>query len=620
MNSSALIGAEECDAHKSNGSRFNALKHGLTAKTAVLPGEDPEVLQAKIDMYQADLATRNGVEDDLAEKAALASWQMERAVGIQTAQVKCEILTKPAKDSLREDLEADGLGNRLLHDRQGPIEIYPARDFDNDRPRTSWDDDPSDPDHPAMLVRRLTASISGCRWLLTRWAELRHILKLGLGLQSHDKLKMLRLMGRQPINAVSTPEVARVFLACHVLEPQYSYAFQELRCEIRENQFKIHKTRLERWTRTDIVPPNRVAARGVLLGVIDEHTERLRVIEAELQDRANKVDQERKAAPKLEDSKANERFYRRLGSCNRLIHANLNAIHKLRRNEADGWGRTRQMRQQRAGYGKTSTPVDDRLVVDERGTVRPAYGYDGNLEEGLARFEAEFGKNNPGSGDEARIEIEEPQERAVPDFARWTSLAEASGVGVEAGLTNDGAQAGQEANGEDGFEGSGDGSERGDGVTQVLTEDGCQSNVQNEIGQLSVVGCPLGEEGCGGAGLAGGQSVGGEKEGEGDQRIRSKGGLCASRSGERLRGSAGASGSFQQDAGALPKKRRVTERYWKRDRKQLRKELAKAVLTRRQAEACEDADAESFAQMLDQLEVEFPESVKILREFDRRAP
>ena len=43
-----------------------------------------------------------------------------RADGIQTAQVKCEILTKPAKDSLREDLEADGLGNRLLHDRQSP--------------------------------------------------------------------------------------------------------------------------------------------------------------------------------------------------------------------------------------------------------------------------------------------------------------------------------------------------------------------------------------------------------------------------------------------------------------------------------------------------------------------
>ena len=487
MNSNALIDAEECEAHKSNGSRFNALKHGLTAKTAVLPGEDPEVLQAKIDMYQADLATRNGVEDDLAEKAALASWQMDRAIGIQTAQVKCQILTKPAKDSLREDIEADGLGNRLLHDRRGPIESYPGRDFERDWPRTSWDPHPAQPDHPRILVRRLTASISGCRWLLERWAELRHILKLGLSLQSHDKLKMLRLMGFQPIQAVSKPEVARVFLACHVLEPQFSYAFQELRCEIHEFQFKMHKTRLERWTKTEIVPPNRVAARSVLLGIIDEHTERLRVIEAELQDRANKVDEVRKAAPVLEDSKANEQFYRQLGSCNRLIHSNLNAIHKLRRNEADGWGRTRQMRRQRAGSGKTSTPVDDRLVVDERGTVRPAYGYDGNLEEGLARFEAEFGKDNPGSGNEARteIEIEEPQVRAVPDFAQW-SLTQLAEVGEEAGLTDDGARAEQGAGGEGGFEDSGDGVERGDGVTQVLTETDCQSKVQNEIGPLSV--------------------------------------------------------------------------------------------------------------------------------------
>ena len=115
-------------------------------------------------------------------------------------------------------------------------------------------------------------------------------------------------MGRQPINAVSTPEVARVFLACHVLEPQYSYAFQELRCEIPENQFKMSQDAAGAVDQERRSYPHRVAARSVLLGIIDEHTERLRVIEADHQDRANEVNQERKAAPSSRTSKANERF------------------------------------------------------------------------------------------------------------------------------------------------------------------------------------------------------------------------------------------------------------------------------------------------------------------------
>ena len=70
---------------KLNRSRFNALKHGLTARTAVLPGEDPELFQAVVDVYKARLKTQNEVEDDLAENAALAKWQMTRATAAQRA-------------------------------------------------------------------------------------------------------------------------------------------------------------------------------------------------------------------------------------------------------------------------------------------------------------------------------------------------------------------------------------------------------------------------------------------------------------------------------------------------------------------------------------------------------
>ena len=204
MEANAVSNADVQEEKKPNGSRFNALKHGLTAKTAVLPGEDPEMFQTRIDVYKGGIETRNGIEEDLAKNAALASWQVDRAASLRVAQEKSATAksTKSDADQLREDVEAATLGNRLFHDRHGPIELYASEEYDLKRPRTSWDENPDDPDHPAILVRRLKASVAGCRWLLKSWSDLRDILTLGLGLQSHEKLKMVRLMGRQPMNAV----------------------------------------------------------------------------------------------------------------------------------------------------------------------------------------------------------------------------------------------------------------------------------------------------------------------------------------------------------------------------------------------------------------------------------
>ena len=43
--SAAVVGMNDVQAPTGSRSRFNAVKHGLTAKTAVLPGEDPAELQ-----------------------------------------------------------------------------------------------------------------------------------------------------------------------------------------------------------------------------------------------------------------------------------------------------------------------------------------------------------------------------------------------------------------------------------------------------------------------------------------------------------------------------------------------------------------------------------------------
>ncbi len=243
-----------------------------------------------------------------------------------------------------------------------------------------------------------------------------------------------------------------------------------------------------------------MAARVVLLGIIDDAIAGLKGLEAELQAKDAEAQREREACPSDEDQKAGQQVERHQGSCNRLIFGNLNAIHKLRRNEADGWGKARQQREQKSQGKKRSTPVDHRSVVDERGVVRPAYGYDGDLEEGLARFEAEFGRTGMNKPWE---EFEATHLRAVPDYARFVANRgrEEGGLGGEVTVTDVGGEVGQGARAENGFLGGEVANEEVESVTQVLMETVRESNLQNEIcdGQPSDFRVPISDFGLGGA-------------------------------------------------------------------------------------------------------------------------
>jgi hypothetical protein len=622
MSTHDLIDAEERETTNGNGSRFNALKHGLTATTLVLPGEDPAALQAKIDLYKEGAGTTNEVEEEMAERAAVAAWRHDRAIRDEIAQLNRDNLAKAAADQLKRKLETEALGQRLLFDRRGPIELYPSRDHDRQQDRTSWIDDPNDPDHPRKLVGAMEATLSGCQWLAASWRELRDRLDEGLSLQSHEKFKMIRLMARQPINAVSVRDVARVFLACHALEPQFSYAFQELRCEIHEDQFKTHKRKLERWNKAGITPENPTAAREELLAIIDKAIERLRMLEAEHQ--ADQLSRTENRVGGHDDAKARGQLDRHLEICDRAIHRNLQGIKKLRRNEAEGWGRTRQDRERRREEERRGGPVDDRLIIDEHGTVRPADRYAGNLEEGLARYKAMCERGDRNMAEES-LRKEICAVDVIPDFARWKAPAEDLGVSgrlsvggggqlspVSSQLLEGGtceefdaetAVLASRAPGEIVVEPELGQSERaveirnagrqeGAGtelvaLTQVLTETGGQSNGQNEIfgGQLSVVSGQL---------LEGG-TVG-----------RRDGGDC-SRGLEPDRTETGAERTEQ------------SRRLLKWEIKQRRKEMARSELERRRGGTQLPTDKVPLKDVIGDVGWPMPNSVKVRRDLRPRS-
>ena len=72
---------------------------------------------------------------------------------------------------------------------------------------------------PAILVLRLQSTLEGCEWLLGEWARLERALDRGQPWLSSDKLKAVRLLGKQPVDAIDDEDVALVFLASFVLKP-----------------------------------------------------------------------------------------------------------------------------------------------------------------------------------------------------------------------------------------------------------------------------------------------------------------------------------------------------------------------------------------------------------------
>ncbi len=272
-------------------------------------------------------------------------------------------------------------------------------------------------------------------------------------------------MGHQPIEALGSDEVAVIFLAAHLIEPESRYAFQELRCEISDEQFKQFKARVERRELQAITPPDATAARAVLLEIVDRATERLRKLEAKHQKVADQLEAMQQEILKQDRSKTGEQFHRLWGSCDRQRHRNIDAIHKIRRNEAQGWGVVRDDRarrreeKRRQEERRLAVEADPRLVLDEHGTVRYAYDYDGDVEAGLARYNA-GSKWAEGQADAAIARSEDGGRRAE-EVTRGTELD-----APQIGATREGGTAGA-------------GVELADPV--IVAGTGEASNVQNEV-------------------------------------------------------------------------------------------------------------------------------------------
>jgi hypothetical protein len=142
--------------------KFNALTHGLTAATVVLPHEDEKAYQHRLEAWMGDLKPPGEPGRYLVERAVRISWQLDRADTAEQAR-----LVRRIEDAHR--LFADGgpepaeiLFARLV----GMEEAQPAHSPGSRR------EGPVTVNSPALLLIALESSAAGCRRLIDEWTRI----------------------------------------------------------------------------------------------------------------------------------------------------------------------------------------------------------------------------------------------------------------------------------------------------------------------------------------------------------------------------------------------------------------------------------------------------------------
>jgi hypothetical protein len=198
----------------------NAVKHGLTATEVLLPNEDADAYDARLQTwFDHDRPTDPG------HVAAI-----ERLVYNQTRLDRC---TRHETESTRQRLlhaidrfDADALaatyevGRRLIDDPfnraippspvpgAAPPSAAPAPITINLPKQQRWIDD-----EPAVLLLQLQSSAQGIDWLLARWRELLYILETELSWNFYYQNRAIRLLGKRVEDLFDNQDSRKIILA-----------------------------------------------------------------------------------------------------------------------------------------------------------------------------------------------------------------------------------------------------------------------------------------------------------------------------------------------------------------------------------------------------------------------
>ena len=281
MTSTAAVQANRRNARQSTGPRteegkarssMNALKHGLTAGDVVLPTEDPQAFQARLDDWNDDFPQAGAVGRCLIERAAHASWRLDRCARYETARLAHRVRHAVDRHDYEESRHAEAVGRRLLFE---PLDRFAAPTLPD--PTTLEKLQRRHDDHPAVLARELQTTAAGVRWLLGRWAELAEALEVRQFWHAADTYKAVRLLGRRPEDVLEDPVVGRIVMAYHVADPEPWRLYDVVReaargCDVKAVRI-AHVEAMEK-----SLPADPATALAFLRGLVAAEVDRLRAL------------------------------------------------------------------------------------------------------------------------------------------------------------------------------------------------------------------------------------------------------------------------------------------------------------------------------------------------------
>ncbi len=321
-------------------SKMNAVKHGMTARTPVLPGEDPDAFRARLDSWAEALVPADAVEQFLVEQAATASWKIERADRIESTRLFAALRAAEDEQRAGRRKEAAHLG-RLLLGIDGPAdpalaqEVLRILDLGHSAP-------PADRLVPLRpIIDHLELTAEECAWLLECWSELRDPLEKGTDWDEDRSVRAVQLSGRQPLNL--PPEHwkihvhARYFGGDEELEPSGGEELDE------ERQLALDALIIKRVQAEDCremarqlvedLPEDEAQARSALLGVVDRAIGRLTALAAAHEARWEAGAVERAQRMTFDPGPDDELVWRHQFGCGRSMQRMLGTLLKLRRED-----------------------------------------------------------------------------------------------------------------------------------------------------------------------------------------------------------------------------------------------------------------------------------------------
>jgi hypothetical protein len=194
----------------------NALKHGQRSKTLAALRNDSTAFEIRLQKWLVAEDPRDDTEEFLVAHKVGQSFDLERA-----KESHLDRLSNRLENAAEIELkEIHAVGDRLFHDPAGHQSVYGNVPLNNSKlKRTSGNGELPDPNNPRDLVWDLEATEMGCQYLLFIWEDLKALLDAGHYWESAERLKCTRLLGRQPLDAMTDERVAQIFVGSRALDP-----------------------------------------------------------------------------------------------------------------------------------------------------------------------------------------------------------------------------------------------------------------------------------------------------------------------------------------------------------------------------------------------------------------